>query len=162
MRLIATLIIGLFLQISLVAQNEQPTPKGLEDMLKQFETMFGGNMMLDTMILKNFNIEGMDQLQDLENLNPEELMEMLGGMGGLGGNGFMMPENFDMEGMMKMFEQMDLGNIEQLLGPLLGGDMGDLFPKPDGQQREEEEIIRGEDGQPIQKKKKSTKKVYKL
>ncbi len=162
MRLIATLLIGLFLQVSLTAQNEQPTPKGLEDMMKQFESLFGNNMMIDTMIFKNFNLEGMnlDQLQDLENLNPEELMEQLGG------NGLMMPEGFDMESMMKMLEQsmgdMDMGNLEQLLGPLLGGEMGDLFPKPEGQQEQEEKILRGEDGKPIQKKKKSKKKVYKL
>ena len=161
MRLIATLIIGLFLQISLTAQNEPATPKGLEDMMKQFESLFGENMMIDTMIFKNFNLEGMelDQLQDLENLNPQELMEQLGG------NGLMMPEGFDMEGMMKMLEQsmqgMDMGNLEELLGPLLGGDMGNLLPKPEGQQEQEEEILRGEDGQPV-KKKKSKKKVYKL
>lgn len=165
MRLIATLIIGLFLQISLTAQNDQATPQGLEDILQQFESMFGGNMMIDTMMFKNFNMEGMDQLQGLENLSPEELMEKLGGMGGLGGNGLMMPENLDIEGMMKMLEQsmqgMELGNLEQLLGPLLG-DMEGLFPKPDNQ-KEEERVIIGEDGKPIQqKKKKSQKKVYKL
>jgi len=159
MRLIVTLIIGLFLQVSLTAQNEQATPKGLEDMMKQFESLFGENMMIDTMIFKNFNLEGMDldQLQDLQNLNPEQLLEQFGG------NGLMMPENFDMENMMKMLEEsmqgMDMGNLEELLGPLLGGDMGDLFPKPEGQQNEE--ILRGEDGKPV-KKKKSKKKVYKL
>ena len=174
MRLIATLIIGLFLQLSVFAQNQQPTPKGLEDLektmqeqMEQLSSIFGENMMFDTTLLKGFNLEGMnlegfnlDQLQDLENLNPEELLEKFGGMGG---NGFMIPENFDMQGMMKLLEGMDLGNLEQLFGPMLG-DMDGLFPKPDMQEQEQEQekIIIGEDGKPVPQKNKRKKKVYKL
>jgi len=132
-------------------------------MLQQIEEitkMFEGNMMFDTTIFKNFNLEGMDieKLQDLQNLNPEDLMEQLGG------NGLLTPENFDMQDIMKLLEEnmqgMDMGNLEQLFGPLLG-DMENLFPKPDGQQQEEE-IIREEEGQPVEKKKKTKRKVYKL
>ena len=160
MRLIATFIVGLFLSTTLSAQQDQPTPQGLEDieqqMLQQIEEitkMFEGNMLFDTTIFKNFNLEGMDieKLQDLQNLNPEDLMEQLGG------NGIITPENFDMQSMMKLLEEsmqgMDMGNLEQLFGPLLG-DMENLFPKPD-QQEEEDGIIKDKDGRPIQKKKKT-------
>ena len=166
MRLITTLLLGLFLSTSVLAQQNQPTPKGLEDMqqlmMQQMEELmkqFDGNMLFDTTIFKSFNLEGMDleQFQDLENLNPEELMEQLGG------NGLLSPESLDMQEMMKLFEQsmqgMDLGNLEQLFGPMLG-DMENLFPQPDPQQ--EEEIIRDEDGKPIPQKKKTKRKVYKL
>ena len=114
-----------------------------------------GDLNIDTTLLKGMNL---DQL-NLENLNIEDLMngKMLSpeGLGGM-----------DMEAMMKMMEQslqgMDLGNLEELLGPLMGDDLGQIFPQQDGQEEQKNAPL-GEDGKPVQtKKKKSTKKVYKL
>ncbi len=159
MRISLVLILGLFIQTSIFAQTEQDQPatesieQELQKQLKDMTGMFG-DLKIDTMLLKGLNL---DQL-DLENLNIEDLMNgnMLSpeGLGGM-----------DMEAMMKMMEQslqgMDLGNLEELLGPLMGDDLGLIFPKQE-RQEEQENAPRGEDGKPVQKKKKSTKKVYKL
>lgn len=160
MRISLLLILGLFIQTSIFAQTEPNQPKTesieqeLQKQLKEMTGILGGGGM-DTMLLKGLNLEELN----LENLNLEDLMngKMLSpeGLGGM-----------DMEAMMKMMEQslqgMDLGNLEELLGPLMGGDLGQIFPQQEGQEEQDNAPL-GEDGKPVQKKKKkSTKKVYKL
>ena len=146
MRISLLLILGLFIQTSIFAQTEQdqPATKSTEqDLQKQLEDITGilGGGGIDTMLLKGLNLEELN----LENLNLEDLMN--GNMEGFGG--------MDMQAMMKMMEQtlqgMDLGNIEELLGPLMGGDLGQLFPQQEGQEESEEAPL-GEDGKPVQKK----------
>ncbi len=153
MRIFLLLILGLFIQTSIIAQTEQDQPAS--ESTEQLKEMLGGSG-LDSMLLKGMNLEQLN----LENLNIEDLMngKMLSpdGLGGM-----------DMEAMMKMMEQslqgMDLGNLEELLGPLMGGDLGQIFPQQEGQEKDQETMPRGEDGKPVQKKKKkSTKKIYKL
>ena len=164
MRISLLLILGLFIQTSIFAQTEQDQPatesieQELQKQLEGLSGIFGGG--IDTMLLKGLNLEDLENLNlenlNLENLNLEDLMN--GKMDGFGG--------MDMEAMMKMMEQslqgMDLGNIEELLGPLMGGELGKIFPQQEGQEEQENAPL-GEDGKPVQKKKKkSTKKVYKL
>ena len=161
MRISLLLILGLFIQTSIFAQTEQDQPAIEQELQKQLEDLsgiFGGG--IDTMLLKGLNLEDLENLNlenlNLEDLNIEDLMN--GKMDGFGG--------MDMEAMMKMMEQslqgMDLGNLEELLGPLMGGELGKIFPQQEGQEEQENAPL-GEDGKPVQKKKKkSTKKVYKL
>lgn len=146
MRISLLLILGLFIQTSIFAQTKQDQPATESTEQDQLKDILGGG--LDTMLLKGLN---------LDQLNLEDLM----GGDGLGG--------MDMQAMMKMMEQslqgMDLGNLEELLGPLMGGDLGQIFPQQEGQNEEgtQENTPKGEDGKPVQKKKKkSTKKIYKL
>ena len=172
MRVTCLLLLGLFLQTNLVAQTQEtpPTTNPIEQQLKEMMQLFGGEgMQMDTMILKGFNL---DQLQDLGGLNLEELMPL--GEGGdlqemmklFGGEGM---QGMDMQEMMKLMEKsmqgMDMGNLEELLGPLMGGDMGQLFPQAEEKETpvigEDGKPVIGEDGKPVMKKKK-TKKTYKL
>jgi len=148
MRVTLLLILGLFLQTSIFAQNDTPqkgtddTQKELPNQLKDLGSLFGGGEIKMDSLLQNL---------DLGNLNIEELL----GLGG-GGNGTM-PGGLDMQSLMKLMDGMDL---EQLLGPLMG-DLDKMMPQ---QPQQEEDILRGEDGKPLEKKKKkkSTKKTYKL
>jgi len=166
MRVTLLLLIGLFLQTSIFAQNDT-SPKGNEDAQKELQnqlndlgSLFGGGEIKIDSLLQNFDLGSLNLGNlDLENLNIEELnIEDLMQLGGGGGT---MPGGMDMQSMMDLMQQsmqgMDLGNIEELLGPLMG-DLDKMMP----QQPQQEEELKGEDGQPIKKKKKSTKKTYKL
>ena len=169
MRITLLLILGLFLQTSVFAQtNEQPTEKGMDDVqqelqkqLEQFGSIFGGaDIKIDSLLLQNFNLGDLNlgglnlENLNLEELNLEDLMQLGEGEGAL-------PGGMDMQSMMELMQKsmqgMDLGNIEQLLGPLMG-DLDKMMPK---QPQQEEEMLKGEDGKPI-KKKKATGKTYKL
>lgn len=169
MRITLLLIVGLFLQTSIFAQTKnQPTEKELEDVqqelqkqLEEFGTLFGGaNLKIDSLLLQNFNLGdlNLENLGDLnlEQLNLEDLMQLGGGDG-------TMPDNMDMQSIMDLMQKsmqgMELGDIEQLLGPLMG-DLEKMMPQ---HPQQEEELLRDEEGQPVKKKKKkSTKKTYKL
>jgi len=143
MRISLLLILGLFIQTSIFAQTEQDQPstesieQELQKQLKDLSGILGGGM--DTMLLKGLNLEELNlENLNLENLNLEDLMN--GKMDGFAG--------MDMEAMMKMMEQslqgMDLGNIEELLGPLMGGELGKIFPQKEGQEEQENAPL-GED-----------------
>ena len=162
MRIVLLFLFGLFIQTSSFAQAEgQDLKKGTEDIqqemqkqLKELGFLFGDSDMLNE-LLQNFNLGELN----LEELNLQDLEQQLGD------GGMMMPNDLDMQGMMELFQKgmqgqgMDLEGLEQLLGPMMGGDLGLLFPQTP---KKDEPILKGEDGQPIQQNKKSKKKVYKL
>jgi len=162
MRVTLLLIIGLFLQTSIFAQNDT-SPKSTDDPQKELQnqlndlgSLFGGGEIKIDSLLQNFNLGDLNlENLNIEELNIEDLMQLGEGDG-------TMPGGMDMQSIMELMQQsmqgMDLGNIEQLLGPLMG-DLDKMMPQ---QPQQEEEMLKGEDGQPIKKKKKSTKKTYKL
>lgn len=160
MRITLLLILGLFLQTTMFAQTKnQQTEKGsediqkeLQDQLQDFGSLFGGGEIKIDSLLQNLDLGQLNLGNlDLQNLNLEDLMQLGGGEGGMA-----LPEGLDMEAIMGLMQNMD---IEQLLGPLMG-DLDKMMPKQP--QQEEGDVLKDKDGRPVTKKKKSTKKVYKL
>ena len=162
MRIVLLFLFGFLIQINSFAQTEgQDLKKGTEDIqqemqkqLKELGFLFGDSELLNE-LLQNFDLGQLN----LEELNLQDLEKQLGD------GGMIMPNDLDMQGMMELFQKgmqgqgMDLEGLEQLLGPMMGGDLGQLFPQ---MPKEDEPILKGEDGKPIQQKKKNKKKVYKL
>ncbi len=155
MRFLLILAIGLFLQTSTFAQIDskeiqeemEKATKELQEQLKNFNFE---DFQIDTLLLKDFKFpEGMG-LENFVMPNDIDMNEMLKMME-------RQMQQVDMEGMLKMMEEnfskMDFSEMEKMMEPFMKGEMF-IIPSPENKEEGEKEA------QP--KKKGKKKKTYKM
>jgi len=154
-----TLAFGLFLQTATFAQIdskeiEEEMEKATKELQEQLKNFNFEDFQMDTLLLKNFKFpEGLD-MENFVMPNDIDMNEMLKMME-------RQMQQVDMEGMLKMmqenFSKMDFSEMEKMMEPFMNGEMF-IIPSPENLERKG-----GEEKQEEQPKKKAKKKkTYKM
>jgi len=157
MRFLLILAIGLFIQITSSAQvDTQEMQKEMEkmriEMQEQLKHFNFDNFQMDTSLLKNFTFpEGFNAENFMmpNDIDMNEMMKMMERQ----------MSQMDIEGMMKMMEEnmskMDLSEMEQMMEPFMKGEFF-MLPTPEDLKKEGEALDK--EGKP----KKEKRKTYKM
>ena len=159
MRFLLILMISLFVQTFSFAQiDNQEMQKEMEKMRKEMQEQLKNfnfeNLQIDTLMLKNFTFpEGFNSENFImpNDIDMNEMLKMMERQMG----------QMDMEGMLKLMEEnmakMDFSEMEKMMEPFMKGEFF-MFPNPEDLQKEGEE----KEGTPKNKKKTKKRKTYKM
>lgn len=155
MRFLLIVAIGLFIQTTSFAQvDTQEMEKMRIEMQEQLKHFNFDNFQMDTSLLKNFTFpEGFnsDNFIMPNDMDMNEMMKMMERQ----------MSQIDVEGMMKMMEEnmskIDLAEMEKMMEPFMKGDFF-MFPTPEDLKKEGEEL----DKTGSSKKNLKKRKTYKM
>jgi len=167
MRFLLILAIGLFVQATSFAQvDTQEMQKEMQkemekmriEMQEQLKNFNFEDFQMDTLMLKNFTFpEGFNSENFImpNDLDMNEMMKMMERQ----------MSQMDIDGMMKMMEEnmskIDLSEMEKMMEPFMKGQFF-MMPTPEDLRKEGEELDKEETPKNGKKKNKQKKKTYKM